>query len=166
MGTSCTCNARICNYHKSGGYSVDQGEAIVTLDKQRMWLNDKLKVFMGENSLDYFKSTNSTAAVMAFNTLRENIKTVTPIEGLEMQTFCVDVEDSYTKLNAQKFQPSKTIKEGYAPINPPTSSCSTIICIIVGIILFGLAVYAVYKYINCPCRKRNEKALQEALDST
>jgi hypothetical protein len=168
MGDTCTCDARLCNYNKEGGYGFDTKGALIDPSKNLKIVSEKLNILMdpgSKDSLNYFKTSSSTSA-QAFNALRENIRNAAPIPGLTMQAFCVDVEDSYKKLSAQKFQPSETIKEGYAPINPPTSSCSTIICIIVGIILFGLAIYAVYKYINCPCRKRNEKALQEALDST
>ncbi len=174
MGSSspCTCNVRVCNYHKQGGYGFENEKANINTKTQVEDLKNTLTKFMDDLSspTTYFRTgvqstPGVTASQAALNKLRNTIASVTPIEGLTMDSFCVNVADSYEKPSAQQFQPSEMLKEGYALINPPNSSCSTLICIIIGIILFSLAIYFIYRYINCPCRKRNEKALQEALNS-
>lgn len=165
--SSCTCNARVCNYHKKDGYGLPQEEAEISSTTQKNGLKETLNNFMDpKNSpTDYFKTEvnitpTETASYSALNKLRNNISSVTPIAGLTMDSFCVNVEDSYNKTSTKPLAET-FVSEGYTMIKPKPT-CSAIIYIIAAIIVFTFIGYLVYRYITCPCRKRHERELQEA----
>jgi hypothetical protein len=167
MGSSaCTCDARICNYYKKNS----SNEVIYThindnesRKQNKAHLNDTLTHFMHpkNSELNYFKTTSSTASKEALNTLRKNISSVTPIKGLTMDHYCIDINNVYAKSD-QKIPTNSTI-EGYVKIKPRSSTYIAIICTVLAILLFVSAGYVIYRYISCPCKKRNEKALQDQL---
>lgn len=179
-GSSCTCNVRVCNYNKKGGYTVKQEGAKIDTSTQVNDLKTTLNKFMvdKDSQSEYFKTgvkatPNETVSQAALNKLRNTISSVTPIAGLTLNSFCVNLTDSYnepstttttqdTTESIAKFTALKpSTLEGYTMIKPkPTYS--TIICVIAAVIMFTFIGYLIYRYINCPCRKRREKELQEA----
>lgn len=169
-GSSCTCNVRVCNYNKKGGYGVTQEGVKIKPETQVTSLKETLGNFMHpKNSpMDYFKTDVNAGTVSqnALNNLRNAISSVTPIDGLTLNSFCINLTDSYNKTTKPTSTPSKPstepfVLEGYTMIKPK-SDCSAIICIIAAIIAFTFIGYLIYRYITCPCRKRHEKELREA----
>lgn len=167
MGSSgsCTCNARVCNYHKKGGYGFNTAGENIKKDTQLNGLKDTLSTFMDyvSSPTAYLKtgvqsaSNKITVSQEALNKLSNTIASVTPIEGLTMDAFCVNVADSYEKTTTEPFT-----LEGYTVIKPKQDICSVIICIIIAVTLFAIGGYFIYRYITCPCRKQHEKELREA----
>ena len=172
-GSSCTCNVRVCNYNKKGGYGLPPEGANINSSTQVNSLKDTLTNFMHpKNSpTDYFKTdvtatSAETVSQAALNDLRNTISRVTPIEGLTLDSFCINLTDSYNETTKSKTVQSKPsaepfVSEGYTMIKPK-SDCSAIICIIAAIIAFTFIGYFIYRYITCPCRKKHEKELREA----
>lgn len=175
--SSCTCNVRICNYHKKGGYGFNTEKEKINTKTQVEDLKNTLEDFMDpeDSPSSYLRtgvrapwSSDESASQSALNKLRNTIASVTPIEGLTMDAFCVNVTDSYKKTTPKPITQTPTPStsepfalEGYTMIKPKPT-CSAIICIITAIIVFTFIGYLVYRYINCPCRKRREKELREA----
>ena len=148
-GSSCTCNARICNYHKQNGYGFPTGEAVITDAKQQDYLIDGIiKPFMDKDK--------SSVSQEALNKLRDAIAKASTVTGLELNQLCVEIDDSYSET---KDTFKSATKEGYTAVKP---TCGAIVCIIAAIIAFTFIGYLVYRYINCPCRKKREKELREA----
>ena len=161
-GSSCTCNVRVCNYNKKNGYGVTQEGAKINTRTQVEYLKNTLSDFMNSSKSpsEYFK-TGGTVSQNALNSLRKSISMVTPIVGLALDSFCINLTDSYNKTTKPAKQPEPFVSEGYTMIKPK-SDCSAIICIIAAIIAFTFIGYFIYRYITCPCRKQHEKELQEA----
>lgn len=164
MGSSspCTCNARVCNYHKQGGYGFATERANIDTKTQLMDLKNTLSTFMNDISsptallrTGVQTGSNESASQAALNKLRNTIASVTPIEGLTLDSFCVNITDSYNNTS------DNPVSEGYTVIKPKQNICSVIICVIIAIALFTVAGFIIYSYITCPCRKRHEKELQE-----
>ena len=157
MGSSspCTCNVRVCNYHKKGGYGFDTEKEVINAKTQVDDLKNTLSAFMNDetHSAKYFKPVESQTA---FNNLRNAIETAVPIDGLTMDPFCVNITDSYKNIT------ENTVSEGYTLIKPKPDICSVLTCIVIIIVLFAFACFVIYRYITCPCRKRHENDLKEA----
>lgn len=168
-GSSCTCNVRVCNYNKKDGYGVTQEGAKINARTQVNDLKNTLSNFMDyrKSPSDYLRTgvNSGTVSQNALNNLRKSISMVTPIVGLALDSFCINLTDSYNKTTKPATTPSKQpepfVSEGYTMIKPK-SDCSAIICIIAAIIVFTFIGYFIYRYITCPCRKQHEKELQEA----
>lgn len=167
MGTAspCTCNYRICNYHKENGYGFKTGAPVIDKSKQIDALNNVLAAFMDheKSPMDYFKTAvkkkpnTDTDSTIALNDLRDKIQSATQTPNLNIVPFCINISDSY-KSASEKF-----IAEKYTPIECKSSRIYSILsCVLIGIILLIFIGYLVYRYINCPCRKRREKELREA----
>ena len=165
MGSAspCTCNTRICNYHKEDGYGFKNDDPVISETTQLTALSKTLSAFMSpsKSPVAYLNTDGTNPSQKAINALRNSIASVSPIEGLSLQPFCINLTDSYEKKASDPTTPPAT-KEGYTSIKPASHTCSVIICIIIGIILFGFACYIVYSYVSCPCRKKHENDLREA----
>ena len=146
--SSCTCNTRICNYHKQGGYGFPTGEAVITDAKQQDSLVDHI--------IKPFMNGDKAVSQEALNTLRGDIAKASAVNGLELNQLCVEINKSY---NGTKDTFKSATKEGYTAVKP---TCGAIIRIITTIVVFTFIGYLVYRYINCPCRKQHEKELREA----
>ena len=159
MGSSspCTCNARVCNYHKENGYGFDTEKAVISGSTQLAALSKTLTSFMSPNDspVEYLNTNGTNPSKKAINALRNSIASVSPMQGLSLQPFCIDLTTSYEE------KETYSAKEGYTSIKPASHMCSVIVCIIIGIILFGFACYIVYSYVSCPCRKKHENDLRE-----
>ena len=158
--SSCgTCNARICNYHKSGGYGIKNAAAIINTDTQKKELGTVLTAFVNDTTspLQYFRTgvdpSSNGSSQAALNALRNKITSATPIVGLKIKPFCVDIKNSYTE---------GFVAEPFTLNGSESRVYSIISCVLIGIILLIFIGYLVYRYIMCPCRKRREKELQEA----
>ena len=147
-GSPCTCNARICNYHKQSGYGFSTGEAVITDAKQQDYLIDSI--------IKPFMNNDKAASQAALNELRDAIAKSSAVNGLELNQLCVEINKSY---NGTKDTFKSATKEGYTAVKP---TCGAIIYIIVAIVVFTFIGYLIYRCINCPCRKKREKELQEA----
>ena len=163
MGSTCTCNARVCNYHKQGGYGFATEGATFDTKMQLTDLKGTLSNFMDDMSSPtaYFKTgvqtgSNESASLAALNKLRNTISGVTPIEGLTLDSFCVNINDSYKNTS------DSPVSEGYTFIKPKPDTRSVVICVIIAIALFSIVGFIIYRYITCPCRKQHEKERQEA----
>ena len=170
MGSSspCTCNARVCNYHKKDSYGFDTGGAKIDENIQKEALKKTLSTFVDDISSPtaYFRTgvqtgSNESASHAALNKLRNIISSVTPIDGLTMDAFCVNVADSYDETSSQT-PPEPFISEGYTLIKSKQDVYSVIIGIIIAIALFAIVGFIIYRYITCPCRKKHEKEMREA----
>ena len=157
-GSSCTCNARVCNYNKKGGYGFDNESALISTVTQKTALTDIILKFVDtkDTPLDYFKTTldsgGNSKSSAAFAALRNNIAAASQTEGLEANVFCIDENEKPYTDEPETFTPSEC---------KSSRVYSIIFCVLIGIILLIFIGYLVYRYINCPYRKRREKELRE-----
>lgn len=161
-GSPCTCNTRVCNYHRESSIGFDTEGAKITKTTQTDALVNVLKPFVDaeKSPLSYFKTgidpNVDGSSRKAFIALREKIQSATQTPGLKITPFCIDIDKSYNTIS------EKFVAEKYSPIESSSNVYSIISCVLIGILLLIFIGYLVYRCINCPCKKKQEKELQEA----